>query len=62
MKISDFSLLTDENLHPEVITYLRNKGFDVLDVKEQEWHGKKDSDILAISYEQRGKTYFCELC
>ncbi len=58
MKISGFSLLTDENVHPEVITYLRNKGFDVLDVKEQEWYEKKDSDILAISYEQRNKRIF----
>ena len=49
--ISDFSLLTDENIHPDVVTYLRNKGFDVLDVKEQGWHGKKDTDILATSYE-----------
>jgi len=45
MNILDFSILTDENIHPEVVAYLRTKGFDVLDVKEEGWQGKKDSDL-----------------
>lgn len=52
MNISDFAILSDENIHPEVVAYLRNKGFDVLDVKEEGWQGKKDSDLIAISHEQ----------
>ena len=52
MNILNYPLLTDENINPEVVTYLRNKGFDVLDIKEEGWHGKKDSEILSISFEQ----------
>ena len=50
--ILDFHLLTDENIHPELVAYLRNKGFDVLDVKEQGWFGEKDSELLRISFDQ----------
>ena len=51
-KINDFKILTDENIHPDLVAYLRHKGFDVLDVKERGWFGKKDSDLLKISFEQ----------
>ena len=53
MHILDYPLLTDENIHSDVVTYLRKKGFDVLDIKEEALQGKKDSEILAIAYEQK---------
>ncbi len=31
--ISDHRFLTDENINPDVVDYLRGNGFDVLDVK-----------------------------
>ena len=42
-----FPVLTDENIHPSVITYLRQLGIDVLDVKEQKWMGMNDEHILS---------------
>lgn len=41
MRLEEFPWLTDENIHPEVVAYLRSRGFDVLDVKEQGWQGRK---------------------
>lgn len=31
--ILDFHRLTDEEIHPKLVAYLRNRGFNVLDVK-----------------------------
>ena len=35
-------ILTDENVSPKVVSYLRKKGLDVIDTKEEKWHGKED--------------------
>jgi len=50
MKIRDFPLLTDENISPIVVEYLRQEGFDVLDVTENGWQGTIDSDHLKRAY------------
>lgn len=34
MKISSLKFLTDENISPRIVTFLRKKGIDVVDVKE----------------------------
>lgn len=34
MKLNDFPLLTDENIDPNVVAYLRQRKFDVFDIKE----------------------------
>ncbi|MCB1189973.1 MAG: hypothetical protein H7A23_17960 [Leptospiraceae bacterium] len=34
MFLKNFNFLTDENIHPEVLQYLRNLGFNIKDVKE----------------------------
>jgi len=47
MRIRDFPLLTDENIVPEIIAFLRGEGFDVVDVVENGWQGEDDGDILA---------------
>lgn len=54
MKLRDFGLLTDENIHPTVVTFLRQAGFDVWDVCEQGWLGSTDLALMqhAVS-EQR---------
>ena len=39
MKISDFPLLTDENLQPEFVDFLIEEGFDVKDVKKENLFG-----------------------
>ena len=40
MKLRDFGLLTDENLDPDVIAFLRQAGFDVFDVCENGFSAK----------------------
>lgn len=50
MKIQDVKILTDENISPKVIRSLRDIDLDVLDVKEQHWHGKDDESLLDIAY------------
>jgi predicted nuclease of predicted toxin-antitoxin system len=46
VKLRDFGLLTDENLDPGVIAYLRTEGFDVWDVCENGVRGATDVDLL----------------
>jgi len=41
MKLQQIKLLTDENISSKVIIHLRKIGIDILDVKEQEWYGKR---------------------
>ena len=38
--------LTDENISPRVVAFLRERGDDVLDVKEHGWQGKSDVFLL----------------
>ena len=46
MKLRDFGLLTDQNLHPQVVAFLRATGFDILDVNAQGLQGTSDVDLL----------------
>ena len=46
MKLAQFKLLTDENIHCEVVALLRQRGFDVLDVAEEGLFGTTDVDLL----------------
>lgn len=54
MKLRDFRLLTDENLDPVVVEWLRDAGFDVLDVVGDGMQGASDIELLRRSaHEQR---------
>lgn len=46
MKLREFGLLTDENLDPEVVQWLIDQGFDVLDVARSRLHGSPDVALL----------------
>lgn len=46
MKAFDFPLLADENIHPDVILFLREAGLDVESVAEQGAFGLVDKEIL----------------
>ena len=46
MKALDFPLLADENVHPEVIDFLRKAGLDVMSVSEKGQYGLPDSQVL----------------
>lgn len=52
MNLKDFNLLTDENIHPEMVQFLRRVGFDVFDIKEQNLQGVYDKEILETSYQK----------
>ena len=52
MRLTDSRWLTDENIHPEVTAYLRSRGLDVIDVKEQGWQGRPDEEILDTAYRE----------
>ncbi len=46
MKFRDFGILSDENLDPEVVQWLVDSGFDVLDVCRARLLGTRDVDLL----------------
>ena len=46
MKLRDFGLLTDENLDPDVVAFLRQQGFDVSDVCDDGLQGLTDIALL----------------
>lgn len=49
MKLSQFPSLTDENIHPEVVAFLRNEMFSVKDVKEESLVGAEDRYLLDVA-------------
>ena len=52
MKLRDFRLLTDENIDPGVIAFLRHEGFDVKDVCEEKWQGATDTKLMQLSSQE----------
>ncbi len=46
MKLSEFRLLADENIEPQVVAFLRSQQFDVTYIPEMGWRGRQDIDIL----------------
>jgi len=46
MKALDFPLLADENILPDVVTFLREVGLDVQSVAEQGLFGLPDTEVL----------------
>ena len=53
MKLSGLKLLTDENVSPRVVSFLRGNGFDVLDVKESALNGTSDRTPLALAFKEQ---------
>jgi predicted nuclease of predicted toxin-antitoxin system len=53
MKLKELHLLTDENIDPAVLGFLRQEGFDVVDIKEMGWQGKRDIEILEEAHKQQ---------
>jgi predicted nuclease of predicted toxin-antitoxin system len=52
MKLGDMHILSDENISPKLVKFLRHQGLDIIDVKEQEWQGKTDRELLEIAYKE----------
>ncbi len=49
MKLLDFALLTDENIHPGLVAFLRRRGHDVRDVKENDLIGSADMELIRLA-------------
>ncbi len=46
MKLNEARLLTDENIHPEVVRFLEEQGHAVLDVKRDGLVGSSDLELV----------------
>lgn len=49
MELRDFDFLADENIDPDVVSHMRNIGLNVMDVKEEQWQGYSDKQLLQIA-------------
>jgi predicted nuclease of predicted toxin-antitoxin system len=47
----EFPLLTDENIHPDVVLFLRQQGYDVGTNREEQLNGQSDLLILRRAYQ-----------
>ena len=50
MKFCSLKILTDENVSPQVVSFLRQREIDVIDTKEENWHGKDDEYLLKKAF------------
>ena len=51
MKLSQFAFLADENINPEVVAFLRQRGMDVVAAAELGLAGAADTEILRVAFE-----------
>jgi predicted nuclease of predicted toxin-antitoxin system len=51
MKLENYAFLTDENINPITVEFLRAHGCDVFDVVEQRLNGNTDVFLLALATE-----------
>lgn len=51
MKFASLKFLSDENISPRVVSFLRHNGIDVIDAQEEGWQGKTDSYLLEKAYD-----------
>ena len=52
MRLLHFALLTDENIGPSIVRFLRDRGFNVLDAKEEGLIGRTDLELVRTAYAQ----------
>ena len=52
MHLSQFKFLTDENMPPRAVAWLRQQDFDIFDIKSEGLGGTKDEDIVPIAEAQ----------
>jgi predicted nuclease of predicted toxin-antitoxin system len=52
LKLHEFPILADENIHRDVVAYLRQRGCDVVDVRETGLIGSEDSVLLQVARSQ----------
>jgi predicted nuclease of predicted toxin-antitoxin system len=52
MRFLEMKLLADENISPRVVAYLRQRGLDVLDIKESGFNGSTDDDVMRLAFKE----------
>jgi predicted nuclease of predicted toxin-antitoxin system len=52
LRLEDFPILADENIHPEIVAWLRARGSDVLEVHESKLGGSEDLVLMRLAYVQ----------
>jgi predicted nuclease of predicted toxin-antitoxin system len=52
MTLYEFKFLTDENMPPRAVAWLKQRGLDVFDIKSEGLGGTPDEDILPIAEAQ----------
>ena len=52
MRLQTIKILTDENISPKVVAFLRQAGVDVRDVNEEQWFGTADEALLDLAYQE----------
>ena len=52
MVLKDFSYLSDENINPSIINYLRDKSFNIKDVREEKLIGSSDFELLNLAFKE----------
>ena len=52
MRFLELELLADENISPRVVTYLRHRGINILDVKESGLNGSTDNDLMRLAFNE----------
>jgi len=50
LKLSEFAFFTDENIHRDVVLFLRERGLDVIDTCEQRLQGSPDIDLIRRAF------------
>ncbi len=60
MNLGLMRFLTDENISPKVVAFLRKCGADVLDVKELGWQGRIDNEILERALAEKRVILTCD--
>lgn len=52
MVLKDFNYLTDENIHPELVKFLRDKSLNIIDVKEEKLIGTSDLNLMSLAFKE----------
>lgn len=52
MRWRDFAFLADENIHAEVVDFLRDQGFSIAGVESLGLRGASDLDVLRLAHAQ----------
>ncbi|MCS6950436.1 MAG: DUF5615 family PIN-like protein [Armatimonadota bacterium] len=51
MTLRSFRFLADENIHPDVVQWMRSQQIDVISVREQGWTGTSDRFLLETAHQ-----------